>query len=311
VDLYVSFGPIRDLARLRPRIELLDGLGVDGVLLADHLFFAGDGDRSQSFRTYDPFIVLGTIAGLSDRLRLGTLVANAGLEHPALILRHFCQLAALVGGDRVLAGIGAGWNTEEFDALGIDMPRHADRLDRLEESCRLARAWFDDGLATLDGPHVVARDLPASPPFEQPPQLMLGGGSDRLLELAGRYADHLDLNGSSRRAHLGRKMPLAADSDRRHATTVDDLVDAATRVRAIADEARRPHPTLSVAVSTLTVGEVPDPAVADCPYVLGGDPGAIAATVADRAARIGLGALVLPESPDLAAVVAAIRSTAS
>jgi alkanesulfonate monooxygenase SsuD/methylene tetrahydromethanopterin reductase-like flavin-dependent oxidoreductase (luciferase family) len=39
-------------------------------------------------------------------------VSNVGLLHPALVLRQFAQLAVLVGGQRVLAGLGAGWNRE-------------------------------------------------------------------------------------------------------------------------------------------------------------------------------------------------------
>ena len=310
-DLYVSLGPVGDLDRLRPRIERLDALGVEGVLLPDHLFFAPGGDRADAFRTNDPIVVLGAIAAMSGRLRLGTLVANVGIAHPALILRHFAQLAGLVGGERVLAGIGAGWNTEEFDALGIDMPPHGARLDRLEEACRLARALFDDGIAAIDGDHVVTRDLPVAPRFGVAPKLLLGGGSDRLLEIAGRYADHVDLNGSSRRRPLGRALPLFDDGPRRHATTVADLVDSAARVRSVAEVAGRPHPALSVVIDTLTVGREPDPSLTDCPYVLGGDPARIAAAAAERVERIGLQALVLPESPDspgLEVVIQALRA---
>jgi len=37
----------------------------------------------------------------------------------------------------------------------------------------------------------VARDLPLSPVPEHPPALLVGGGSDRVLRMAGRYAlDH-------------------------------------------------------------------------------------------------------------------------
>jgi len=309
MELLVSLGSVRDLDRLRPRIARLDELGVDGVLLSDHLFFAPGGDRNAAFRANDPIVVLGAIAALSDRLRLGTLVANIGLAHPALTLRHFAQLAGLVGGDRVIAGIGAGWNTEEFDALGVDMPAHRARLDRLEAACALARALFDDGIATLDGPHVVARDLPSAPTYKGRPTLLVGGGSDRLLDLGGRYADHVDLNGSSRRRPLSRAQPLVDDGARRHATTVDDLVEAATRVRAAAAAAGRVPPICSVVVDTLTVGADPDPSLAGCPYVLGGAPRRIADEVAERADRIGLGAIVLPESPDLELVVGPLKAT--
>jgi alkanesulfonate monooxygenase SsuD/methylene tetrahydromethanopterin reductase-like flavin-dependent oxidoreductase (luciferase family) len=307
MELFVSLGPVGDLDGLRPRIARLEALEVDGVFLSDHLFFAPGGDRADAFRANDPVVVLAAIAALSDRLRLGTLVANIGLVHPALVVRHFAQLAGLVGGDRVVAGIGAGWNTEEFDALGIDMPDHTSRLDRLEEACRLARALFDDGIASSNGRQVVTRELPASPRFEGRPRLLLGGGSDRLLDIAGRYADHLDLNGSSRRRPLGRRLPLFDDLSRRQSTTVDDLVDAAARVRSVADAAGRPHPTLSVFVDTLTVGHEPDPPLDACPYVLGGDPARIAAVATERAERIGIDALILPESPDLEAVIIPLR----
>ena len=188
-------GPAGSMAGLRDRIARLDALGVAGVLVSDHLFFALGRERHESYRADDPIVVLGAIAAMSDRLALGTLVVNTGFVHPALLLRHFAQLSALVGGDRVLAGIGAGWNTEEFDALGIDMPPHRARADRLEEACRLARALFDDGIATIDGDHVTARALPMTPKPDVPPRLLLGGGSDRFLELAGRHADVVDLNG--------------------------------------------------------------------------------------------------------------------
>jgi alkanesulfonate monooxygenase SsuD/methylene tetrahydromethanopterin reductase-like flavin-dependent oxidoreductase (luciferase family) len=286
----------------------LDALGVDGVLLSDHLFFAPGGDRARAIRTNDPMVVLGTIAALSDQLELGTLVANVGLAHPGLVLRHFTQLAALVGGERVIAGIGAGWNTEEFDALGIEMPGHGARLDRLEEACQLARGWFDDGIASVDGEHVVARELPASPAFEGRPRLLVGGGSDRLLDIAGRYADHIDLNGSSRRKPLGRRLPVFDDLTRRQATTVDDLVEAAGRVRAVAEAAGRPSPALSLVVDDLSVGPAPAPPLDACPYVLGGPPEQIADVAAERAERIGLDALVLPDHADLDAIVPLLRA---
>jgi len=61
-------------------------------------------------------------------------------------------------------------------------------MDRLEEVLRLARTLYDRGLVSADGPHVVARDLPLSPVPATPPRLLVGGGSDRVLRMAGRYA---------------------------------------------------------------------------------------------------------------------------
>jgi alkanesulfonate monooxygenase SsuD/methylene tetrahydromethanopterin reductase-like flavin-dependent oxidoreductase (luciferase family) len=45
----------------------------------------------------------------------------------------------------VTAGLGAGWSAEEFDALGLAMPRFRDRIDRPEEVLRVARGLWTDG----------------------------------------------------------------------------------------------------------------------------------------------------------------------
>jgi alkanesulfonate monooxygenase SsuD/methylene tetrahydromethanopterin reductase-like flavin-dependent oxidoreductase (luciferase family) len=82
----------------------------------------------------------------------------------------------LLGGERVTAGLGAGWSAEELDALGLAMPRFRDRIDRLEEVLRVARGLWTDGLVTNAGRHVVARDLPLSPVPDRSPRLLVGGG---------------------------------------------------------------------------------------------------------------------------------------
>ena len=48
------------------------------------------------------FSMLTTIAALSDRLHVGTIVSNVGFLHPALVIRQFAQMATLFGGDRVI-----------------------------------------------------------------------------------------------------------------------------------------------------------------------------------------------------------------
>ncbi|HUZ19742.1 MAG TPA: LLM class flavin-dependent oxidoreductase [Acidimicrobiales bacterium] len=139
------FGAIGELAEDVARWERA---GVRGVLFDDHLFLTDGGDRSTMTERGDPFVLAAAVAASSERLEVGTIVANIGLQHPALVLRHFAQLAALFGGDRILAGIGAGWNAEEFAALGLEMPDHATRARRLLDATRRAlpascstRAW--------------------------------------------------------------------------------------------------------------------------------------------------------------------------
>src|SRR5919201_6710175 len=126
------------LPELRERVPRLEALGLTGVMVGDHLFVQAPGQtRAAARRPLEPMTVLATVATLSERLHVGTLVSNLSFLHPALVLRQFAGLAALFGGERVWAGRGAGWNRQEFAAIGLDMPSFEVRLERLEESAHL------------------------------------------------------------------------------------------------------------------------------------------------------------------------------
>jgi alkanesulfonate monooxygenase SsuD/methylene tetrahydromethanopterin reductase-like flavin-dependent oxidoreductase (luciferase family) len=285
-----------DAQRMASRLE---GLGVSGVVQGDHLFVPGPPPHDPVARmAADCLTVLTTLAAHSRRLGVATLVANVGFHHPVPLLRRFANLAVLHGGDRVYAGLGAGWSRPEFEALGFAMPAHRERLARLEETVRLARTLFDVGWASATGEHVTAVDLPPAP--SDPPRLLLGGGSRALLELAGRYADHLDLAPPShRRGETHFQPPLL--------TTVDDLVESARTARASGRSL-----TTSILLSAVVfcdAGSVraeeeslcarvglPWRPLDDCPYVLIGEPARIAEQIRERRDRIGLDWIILAEN---------------
>jgi alkanesulfonate monooxygenase SsuD/methylene tetrahydromethanopterin reductase-like flavin-dependent oxidoreductase (luciferase family) len=278
----------------------LEGLGASGVVQGDHLFVPGPPrDDPVGRMAADCLTTLTTVASHSRQLGVATLVANTGLSHPVPLLRRFAQLALLHGGNRVYAGLGAGWSQPEFEALGFAMPPHRERLARLEETVRLARTLFDAGWASATGDHVTAVDLPLAPAPAHPPRLLLGGGSRAVLELAGRYADHLDLAPPSHRRGDAFQRPLL--------TTIDDLAESART----AHSPGRPL-TTSVLLSAVVFCEagsvrkeeealcarvgIPWRPLGDCPYILIGEPARIADQVRERQERIGLDWLIVADS---------------
>lgn len=90
-------------------IRAIEDSGASGVSVSDHIFATHDRvpRRQESSATCDPLTTLGVVAGLSDSLEVETIVVNTAWVHPALILRQFAQLAQMLGGDRVTAGLGA------------------------------------------------------------------------------------------------------------------------------------------------------------------------------------------------------------
>jgi alkanesulfonate monooxygenase SsuD/methylene tetrahydromethanopterin reductase-like flavin-dependent oxidoreductase (luciferase family) len=278
-----------------------ESLGISGVVQGDHLFLPGPpADDPAARMAADCLTVLTTLAAHSTRLGVATLVANVGFHHPLPLLRRFANLALVHGGERVYAGLGAGWSRREFEALGFPMPPHDERLARLAETAELARTLFDRGWAAHGGTHVTANDLPLAPAPPTPPRLLLGGGSQALLELAGRLADHVDLAPPShRQGEDAFQRPLL--------TTIDDLAESARAARA-----HGRAPTTSILLSAVVVcaeGErqaqeealcqrfgLPWRVLEDCPYVLLGEPAHMAEQVRERQERIGLDWLIVPKA---------------
>jgi alkanesulfonate monooxygenase SsuD/methylene tetrahydromethanopterin reductase-like flavin-dependent oxidoreductase (luciferase family) len=290
----------RELAR---RYE---SLGVTGVVQGDHPFIPTAPYTSPiAAMAAECLTVLTTVAAHSDRLRIATLVANVGIQHPLFLLRKFANLALIHGGERVYAGLGAGWSRRGFEAVGLELPSHRERLDRLEEAVHLARELFDRGAADVHGEHVVASEVPLAPRPEVPPRLLLGGGSPRLLALAGRYADHLDLAAPSHRKSSN-------EFQRKLLTTTADLEGAARAARDAAASTRgaQAEITLSVLMTNVVfcaesqvaseeraiceAVALPPRRLGDCPFVLVGEPQRMADAIRERQARIGLSWIVIP-----------------
>ncbi|WP_431884779.1 LLM class flavin-dependent oxidoreductase [Micromonospora wenchangensis] len=326
MEYYVKLRDVRDVADLREKVRVWEGMGVSGVVVSDHLYTSrGSPSTAATQYRHDPFVLLGALGALSANLGLAALVANVGYGNPYLTVRHFAELARLFGGQRVYAGLGAGWNGEEFAALGMDMPPHRDRVERLAQSAAMARALFDSGIVTLDGGSLTLRQAPLSPSIDEPPRLAVGGGSFAVVRIAASYADHFDFDAPSHRLPLTRSLDGAAtrarDLRRRMLTTFDDLVTVrrylheqlSAQGRAV-DEV-----TTSLNISALQVrdnglgnwfeslnqtyalkldqGDAAE-ACESSPFFLLGSLAAIKEQLGRHAALLGLKFVVLPDSPD-------------
>ena len=157
-----------------------------------------------------------------------------GVGAPGLLLRQFAQLAVLLGGERVTAGLGAGWSAEEFDALGLAMPKFRTRIDRLAEVLAVARSLWTDGMVTYDGDTSSPGTCRCRPCRTALPGCWWAAGRTGSWGWPGRFADLLDLHGDPKHGRVaGATMAQAAAGDvaRRAHTTVEDLAGRIGLVR--------------------------------------------------------------------------------
>jgi len=183
------------------------GLSAAGFEDLDHLVNRARWAEREGFSTFSvsdhlngasPFVTLQAIAGATSRIRLGTLVINNDLRHPALLAQDAATVDRLSNG-RLELGLGAGWARSEYERAGIPYDPPGVRIDRLEETVGALRALFGGGVVTTAGPHVTFQGhfLVPKPRQERPLQLLIGGNGDRVLSLAAECADIVSFTGFS------------------------------------------------------------------------------------------------------------------
>ena len=105
--------------------------GWDSLWIDDHLL-ADEGDPTDS--KFEGWATLAALAVLTERVRLGLLVAANTFRSPGLTAKLATTVDHLSGG-RVVLGIGGGWFEREHDAFGLDFGAgFGERLDRLDEA---------------------------------------------------------------------------------------------------------------------------------------------------------------------------------
>ena len=149
---------------------------------------------------YEAFIPLAVVAGMTKRLKLGSLVLGNTYRNPALVAKMAAELDQASKG-RFILGIGAGWFKREHQAYGWDFPSMKERQDRLEESCELIRKLFTEAEPVdFQGQYYRLERAPLSPGCHQKPHvpIMIGGnGERRTLRTLARYGDIWNFNGWS------------------------------------------------------------------------------------------------------------------
>jgi probable F420-dependent oxidoreductase len=152
-----------------------------GVAAVDH---AEEDILAVDVRIYDPWFLLGAIAGCTESLKIGTAIVIAPMLHPLLLARASVT-AHDVSGGRFLLGVGAGWLKEEFDAFGLAFDNRGARLD---DGIDILRKAWKGGFFEHRGAHGEFGPLQISPHAVDIP-LVCGGNTGPALRRVGRIAD--------------------------------------------------------------------------------------------------------------------------
>jgi alkanesulfonate monooxygenase SsuD/methylene tetrahydromethanopterin reductase-like flavin-dependent oxidoreductase (luciferase family) len=170
------------------RVRFAEDLGFDGVWGFDHFQpMYGDGPGE----VFDGMTTLAALAGVTERIRLGLLVAGVTYRHPSVFAAQALTIDHASHG-RLELSLGAAWFDKEHADFGIPFPSTGERFDLLTDALEILTQLYTGERVSYDGRVVSLRDAQLLPrPVQQPhPPIWIGGGGPRrTLPLVARFAD--------------------------------------------------------------------------------------------------------------------------
>jgi len=195
----VGIGKAARPATIRAVVENAERLGFATLWAPEHVVLFDTHDSKYPYRDdgsfmarsnidlLDPFIGLTYAAAFSSRIRLATGICLVPEHNPLELAKVIASLDFLSSG-RVALGVGIGWSSEEFAALGIPFERRAQRTCEYIEVMR--KLWGEEK-SSFSGEFVRFDGVRSYPKPAQGAKLpvIFGGESMPALRRVARLGD--------------------------------------------------------------------------------------------------------------------------
>jgi probable F420-dependent oxidoreductase len=183
----------------KERARLVESLGYAALYLPDHL-------NDQ----LGPIAALMGAANATTRLRVGSLVFDNDYRHPVVLAKEAATIDLLSDG-RLDLGLGAGWLASDYEAAGMSYDSPGTRIERMEEGLKIIKGLMAGGSYSFKGKHYQINEMEGFPlPLQKPyPPIVIGGGGRRMLQLAAREADIVNVNFNLRDGRVSRNLVLS------------------------------------------------------------------------------------------------------
>jgi probable F420-dependent oxidoreductase len=186
------------------KVQRAEALGYSAFHLADHLLGPGPAieKTNHPVQSVAAIPAMAYAAAVSKDIRIGCRVFCIDYHNPMVLVKSAMTIDMLSGG-RLEFGLGAGWLEEEYAAVGLRFDPPRQRIDRLADVLEGVKAFCGPGIADVSNGTLEWRDFEGAPKPAARPPIMIGGGSPRVLRLAGREADIVSLNFNNRAGIIG------------------------------------------------------------------------------------------------------------
>jgi probable F420-dependent oxidoreductase len=184
------FGSIGTRESVLTFARRMEALGYDSLWASDHVVIpyriesrypyspTGEFPLAPDVPFLEPLTTLALVAGVTERMRLGTSILVLPHRNPVMAAKMAATLDHLSGG-RVVLGVGVGWMREEIELLGGDYGRRGAWSD---EAIAVMRACWRDARTAHHGEFFSFDDIGVFPkPARGDIPIWIGGHSPRAL----------------------------------------------------------------------------------------------------------------------------------
>lgn len=224
-----NVGPLSDAAAVGAVARAAELLGYESVWVNDHLIYNRDrvvrhfvlGSMSSPLKAeyLEAIVTLSYVAGMTERVRLGTSVIVLGFRDPVVLAKQLATLDRYSQG-RLTVGVGVGAREEEYEVLGVPFAGRGklanERIDRL-------RDLWTSGRVQSDADKSVDHDFLPQPVQQPGPPLWIAGHTGPAL----------------------RRLVARGDGWLPWALTESEFSERISEMRRMCDEASRTVPTVA------------------------------------------------------------------
>ena len=185
------FGPIATRDNVLAFARRMEALGYDSLWASDHVALphtirsrypyseTGQFPLPADANFLEPLTTLALVAGVTERVRLGTTILVLPHRHPVLAAKMLATLDHLSGG-RVILGAGVGWMREEIELLGAPFDGRGAWSD---EAIRIMRACWATERASHHGRFFSFDEIGIAPlPVRRAIPVWIGGHTPSALK---------------------------------------------------------------------------------------------------------------------------------
>jgi probable F420-dependent oxidoreductase len=165
-------------------VKKIEELGYSGVFQEDHF----------NTTAYDPIALLASAASVTRTLKIGSFVFSVDFRHPVILAKAAATLH-LISSGRFEFGIGAGYQQYDYNMAGIPLDPAGTRVERLEEALKIIIGMWTQEKTSFIGKHYQVSEIEKAGELAEGkhPKIMIGAGGKRMLRLAAKYADIVNI----------------------------------------------------------------------------------------------------------------------